>query len=59
MALSQAGADTAGLPIGVPSYLLVSLANVGVNSKIYFVSKINGVAKDIKAKGSDGKYQGE
>lgn len=36
------------LPIGVPSYLLVSLANVGVNSKIYFVSKINGVVKDIK-----------
>ena len=36
----------AGLPIGVPSYLLVSLANLG--PKMFNVTKINGVVSDVK-----------
>merc|ERR1719160_2155916 len=34
------------LPIGVPSYLLVALANTG--SKMFNVTKINGVVEDMK-----------
>jgi len=35
------------LPIGVPSYLLVSLANLG--PKMFNVTKINGVVSDVKS----------
>merc|ERR1719163_606927 len=34
------------LPIGVPSYLLVSLANLG--PKMFNVTKINGIVSDVK-----------
>ena len=37
----------AGLPIGVPSYLLVSLANLG--PKMFNVTKINGIVSDVKS----------
>jgi len=35
------------LPIGVPSYLLVSLANLG--PKMFNVTKINGIVSDVKS----------
>lgn len=44
--MSHAVSALADLPIGVPSYLLVSLANLG--PKMFNVTKINGIVSDVK-----------